>query len=253
MSTLLRNLKIFWALNLRELKVIRSFLKKYVIDSIVYTAVIYIVLIKLFPQLGLKQYSVSLFIGNISILMLFSGFARLIQIKHTLRYSTFMDYYWSLPLSRRWLLAQQVTSFFLHIFITTSLAIAALLTISKGVASWPKFLAIYTSSLMFISILFAFLSYAFSERWLWDRLLNPMLTFGGAFFSWRLLSTNSPTAAKLVLLDPLLYIAEGLRTTILGNAHGLPFSLCFSVLILLSIVIIPLLIKAIKKELDPVW
>lgn len=246
------NFKIFLALTQRDLKIIKSLLNKYIIDSLVFLSCTYIMFVKLFPQMGLAHLSTSQFIGSFALLMIFTGFARLIHIKYTLKQTTFMEYYWSLPASKSWLIAQQITSIFLHLLFTTVFIMAGLLTITS-INNVLQFSFIYLISLIFISTLFSFFSYAMDERWLWDRVLTPMTSFGCVFFSLENLQKHAPLISKLILINPLLYISEGLRVSIIANYNGVSFYACLIALTLFSIALLPLLAKAIKQKLDPVW
>lgn len=248
----IRNFKIFLALTQRDLKIIKSLLSKYIIDSLVFLFCTYIMLVKLFPQMGLAHLSTSQFIGNFALLMIFTGFARLIHIKYTLKQTTFMEYYWSLPISKSWLIAQQITSIFLHLLFTTVFIMAGLLTITS-ISNVLQFSSIYLISLIFISIMFSFFAFALDERWLWDRVLTPMTAFGCIFFSLENLQKNTPFISTIILINPIIYISEGLRTSILANYNSISFYKCLIALIIFSIALLPLLTKAIKQKLDPVW
>lgn len=65
---------------------------------------------------------------------------------------------------------------------------------------------------------------------LWVRVINPILMFGAYFYSWYAAYSASPLFAWLDLINPLVYIMEGMRSAALGPAGSLPFWLCLPVL-----------------------
>lgn len=63
---------------------------------------------------------------------------------------------------------------------------------------------------------------------LFVRVINPMYSFGGLWYSYATIEKISAGAAYAHLLNPLIYIMEGMRAAALGQEGYLPFwtSLC---------------------------
>ncbi len=57
------------------------------------------------------------------------------------------------------------------------------------------------------------------------RFINPLFMFGGYFYSWETLYKFSPALAYLNLINPMLYVMEGMRSAALGGDY-LPFFAC---------------------------
>lgn len=69
----------------------------------------------------------------------------------------------------------------------------------------------------------------------WSRFIFPMWFFGGFQFSWNTLQTFAPSLSYLALLNPMLYITEAARTSILGPDGYFNFLLCILVIALCSL------------------
>ena len=54
------------------------------------------------------------------------------------------------------------------------------------------------------------------------RIINPMFMFG-YLYSWQSVYAMSPLGGYLSLLNPLLYVMEGMRQGVLGQQGYLPF------------------------------
>lgn len=58
---------------------------------------------------------------------------------------------------------------------------------------------------------------------LFVRVINPMYSFGGWWYSWMAIYQLSPILGYLHLINPLLYVMEGMRAATLGQEGYLPF------------------------------
>lgn len=58
---------------------------------------------------------------------------------------------------------------------------------------------------------------------LWLRVINPMFMFGGYFFSWKAVYGFSPQVAYLLLINPMIYAVEGMRSATLNAGEYIPF------------------------------
>lgn len=65
---------------------------------------------------------------------------------------------------------------------------------------------------------------------LWVRVINPLLMFGAYFYSWQSAYQASPTFAYIDLINPLVYIMEGMRAAALGQEGSLPYAICVPVI-----------------------
>lgn len=85
---------------------------------------------------------------------------------------------------------------------------------------------------------------------LFVRVINPMYMFGGYLYSWTAIYSISHAAAYAHLINPLLYIMEGMRAAILGQEGYLPFWFSFIVLAAFTLVVGWDAIRRLQKRLD---
>lgn len=62
------------------------------------------------------------------------------------------------------------------------------------------------------------------------RVINPLYMFGGYFYAWKSTYQLSPTIGYLNLINPMIYVMEGMRGAALGQKGYLPFWLCLGIL-----------------------
>ena len=82
------------------------------------------------------------------------------------------------------------------------------------------------------------------------RFLFPLWSFGGAFYSYKIISTLSPKLGYLNLTNPLLYAMEGIRAAVLGQNGSMNFWLCVIMLTAFTILFAWWGIFRLKKRLD---
>jgi ABC-2 type transport system permease protein len=85
---------------------------------------------------------------------------------------------------------------------------------------------------------------------LFIRVINPMYSFGGWWYSWLAIFTISPVLGYLHLINPLLYVMEGMRAACLGQEGYLPFWFSLAALSFLTLVFAWNAIRRLQKRLD---
>lgn len=85
---------------------------------------------------------------------------------------------------------------------------------------------------------------------IWIRVINPLVMFGGYFYNWRTVYDFSPTAATIMLINPLLYAMEGMRSAILGGRDTLPYLLSLVILWIFSLFFGWQAVRKLKKRMD---
>lgn len=85
---------------------------------------------------------------------------------------------------------------------------------------------------------------------LWTRVMFPLWFLGGYSFSWYSTYSTAPKLAYLMLLNPIIYMSEGMRSALLGQEGLINFWVCCFVLIVMFVVIGIWSFKALKKRLD---
>jgi len=87
-------------------------------------------------------------------------------------------------------------------------------------------------------------------RHLWMRFLMPMWWIGGFQYNWEAMHSVSPNFARFMLLDPLVYLMEASRISVLGQEGFLPFWTCIGVLLVTTVVFALFSIRRFKQRLD---
>ena len=85
---------------------------------------------------------------------------------------------------------------------------------------------------------------------LWSRFIFPLWLLGGFQFSWTSTYAVAPLVAYGLLLNPVIYTAEGIRAALLGQEGYISWYLCCAVLLCLWGIVAALAFKALKKRLD---
>ncbi len=92
--------------------------------------------------------------------------------------------------------------------------------------------------------------YISSLSHLFIRVINPIYMFGAYFYSWQAAYQLSPVVGYLSLLNPLVYVMEGMRAAILGQQGYLPFWFSFFMLFLFTILCGYKAVGRLKLRLD---
>lgn len=148
--------------------------------------------------------------------------------------------------------------------VTSAILIAFLIPVGKlllwsqfslSAVSWWRFAIIYPLIHLFFGFFALWISSVFSKASqignIWTRVVNPLFMFGAYFFPFSSVLTVSPMLAKFFLINPIIYVTEGLRSAMLGPSEAsIPFWICPTMLIFFSMVFIWHSTKRFKKILD---
>ncbi|MCH9626558.1 MAG: hypothetical protein S4CHLAM2_01800 [Chlamydiales bacterium] len=85
---------------------------------------------------------------------------------------------------------------------------------------------------------------------IWMRAINPMWMFGAYFYSWHASYTLSPVIGYVSLINPMVYIMEGMRAAALGQKDYLPYWICLMMICLFTLVLGLDAVRRLKKRLD---
>ena len=259
------NYAIFKVLFQRDLKVLKTKILGELIDCIILSSIQVTTFGYFFPLMGLPSEMIAPLYLSMSIVNIgfFQGFAFSTIILEMLpdQGPSMIQYHLTLPISRSWLFAEYILYFMLETTILTLPLVGFGIILVPGMlatiqGSWLAFCLVYILSLLFMGLLFLMLPLWYDYDWfrqnLWARRLTWMLNISTMFFTLETLKKISPFFAKIVLISPLTYIAEGLRVSLLGGNTYLPLPICLAG-ICTAIIITSLLLKtAIIRRLDPV-
>jgi len=84
----------------------------------------------------------------------------------------------------------------------------------------------------------------------WTRINHVLLVLGGFWIPLYTIRSFSPTLGLILRLNPIIYLTEGLRQSIVGGNDFLPISQCVAALLTLSVIFTALACHFFKKRVD---
>lgn len=258
----LPSFKTFLALTSRNFKIIVKQLRETLVDGIIFALLNMLLFIYLFPVIGMSADLIGpVFLGSLVSLFFNLGFSLSLRIVFDLKFRRFLDYQLTLPISLFWLFSSYVLAFFAELFMsTTPIIIFSLFILRTKIqlmhANWLLFIIIYLLILLFFSILFLALGILYEYTWfldnIWPRRLAPLLILGCVYVPWSKVYNLSSIIGSILLVNPITYVSEGLRSSLLGTNGYISPLLCITVLIASIVLSVMLLMYSVKKQLNPV-
>ncbi len=253
-------LQTFFALIERDIAVFIPTIKDRLINALIWCVLSLVVYEYIMPHVGLVDYSVFMTVGTAATVGFFevtgNGVSRFMA---DLEGERSITYYLTLPLPQWAVFARIALSNGLQaLFIAlTFLPLSKVLLGSKfslAAFSWGKFFLMFILAHIFYGFFSLFLA-AYVESLakmdnVWMRIVYPMWWLGGYQFSWYALLKANIYIAYLDLLNPLIWILEGVRVSVLGQEGSLPYWQCVVVLTGYTILMGYLGIRALIKRLD---
>ena len=87
-------------------------------------------------------------------------------------------------------------------------------------------------------------------EYLWMRINLPLMFLGGFTVPWHIMMRVSPFLGYVTLLNPLLYMTEGLRQAFIGGPQFLSLWICITVLCAWSAILFMFTLIVFKKRMD---
>lgn len=255
------SMRIFVALLRRSFFILIPQLKNTLIDGIFLTSTYVLLFGYLYPEMGMEKTLIGpVFVGSLLTLLSSLSFSLAVRVVLDLKYHRFIDYLFTLPIAKGWLFASYVASFFVELFMAVSpLLIFGLTLLHKKIAvdvQWCPFALIFSGSLLFYSILFLAVSILYDYDWffdnIWPRRLSPLLIASCALFPWYRVNAFSSLLGSLFLLNPITYVAEGLRGSLFEASTSLSPFLCIIMLCFYNMLAVGLLMYSINKTFKTV-
>lgn len=254
---------IFLVLLRRDLITLRYILPGMLIDSCILLLSSLLVFAGFLPHLGLPAQMIGpLYIGSQISLFFFIGYTFALKKTADLQFNRFIDYQTALPLPNWYIFAEYIIFFMIESTITTLplLVVGMYVLGSKmGLLSINIFFfgIMFFLTVLFVSSFFLMLSFYYQYHWfmrnIWPRRLTPLFVLSCNIMTWHSVNNFSPFFGKILLLNPFTYLAEGLRVTLFANKQlYLPLTATIPVTILMICISWILLLKGIKKRIDPV-
>ena len=262
-SLMIDQVRIFYALVQRDMHVLKKNLRSKMIDASILTITNVIVFGKLFPMFGMpSRFIAPLFLGSGLIILIFSfGYGFAIRIVYDIKFTRFIDYHMTIPLSKFWLFLSYVVSFIIEVLIITiPLITVGIFLLRDSFAtingSWVIFFGAYLLCLILTATLFLSASFYYTFDWfrdnLWARRLFPLFLLSTLSITWKELIVLIPRMSLFIQLNPLTLFAESLRVSLLGGSEFLPLGFCVIGLVVWIIVFICAFNVGVAKRLDPV-
>lgn len=172
-----------------------------------------------------------------------------------------ISYYLTLPLASWMIFAKQMVCMALR-----GMAIGfAIIPLGKLVlwhefilsdVAWFKFALVFILANLFIGAFTLWLATMIMSIQklgnLWARFIFPVWFLCGFQFSWATLHNVVPPLAYSMLLNPMTYVMEGIRATVIGQEGYLNIWVCIGMLILFTLFFAWHSISRLKKRLDAV-
>lgn len=260
MNTLTQNILIFYTLIARDFKTLKKRLPTLFFDGSITVIIAVIMWGSLLPRIGMSQSLIApIFIGHSLLSLMASiGYNYALRTIYDLKTTRFIDYLTTLPISKPWLFFYFVITCALEIsiitipLITAGIILLGNLFIIKG--NLFVFFSFYCVTLLFWSLFFINAAYTHSFNWfrsnIWVRRVMPLIICSSAYYPWIRVEQVSPLISRLMLLNPLTYISEGLRSSLLGGTDYIAWNYCFTAVIFFCIVLCLFVKKNIHRRLD---
>jgi hypothetical protein len=259
MTHIKNNWYVFWQLVQRDLIIYMPEYYNRALNSIIWSSITVFIYQYILPQAGLTQNFGSLLLAaNIASVGFFDTTEVISTILSDLTGDRAISYYLTIPIPQYLIFIQMGLSNAIKGFLgTLPLLPAGMLVLGTLVPFphfvWWKFLLLMIIANLFYGF-FALLTTSLTKDIasmsnLWIRVVFPMWFLGGYQFTWKQLYNASPLTAYLDLLNPMIYISEGMRACTI-DPQALPFELCASMIILFTIVFGYIGTKRFMKRLD---
>ncbi|RTL07127.1 hypothetical protein EKK58_03035 [Candidatus Dependentiae bacterium] len=171
----------------------------------------------------------------------------------------FMSYDLTLPLPIGYLITYYLLSFIIEASAATlPLLIIGLTLLSHlGISfqgSIILFCVLYILGLGLFASTFLGMSFWYQNTWFknnaWTRRIGPLMAFGAIATPWFEIYKYSKIISYLMLLNPLTYLVEALRASLLYNGTFISLPICTMIIGLCYFITIQWLLQSMRRKLD---
>ncbi|MBI2352617.1 hypothetical protein HYV11_00015 [Candidatus Dependentiae bacterium] len=253
-------LQTITTLLLRDTRVFKKHIIARFIDACVWTSIVLFVSQYIMPQFGISSnFGAFIMIGNIAAWGMFEVGTNVSILISDLLGIQSISYYLTLPIPQSWIFIRIGLSDAFKSFISTlpMIPIGKIVLVDHVSCThilYGKLIFSYFCAHLFFGFFGLFLAsitpnldYITTIKL---RIIFPLWFLGCYQFTWHMLYKSYPKVAYLNLLNPVVYIMEGMRSTVISEYQLLPYSLCMVMIILFTIAFGYLGIKGFKKRLD---
>lgn len=237
----------------------QSFLNKF-IDITIWVVLTIFVTGYIMPYFGLADtFGVFQLGGVIAAVGLFELYISTVDLLVDFEGDRVIDYNLTLPIPS-WLAIVSKAGYYFIVYLSLTLSI---LPIGK-LLLWNQLDLMQINYFkLFLAIIFQCLFYSCFVIWaasvidnmtklgiVWARFIFPMWFMGGFQFSWKALYSVLPIVAWIDLLNPMIYITEATRASILGQTDYINFWLCLVAISCFSAICLLQGMRNLKRRLD---
>jgi len=257
----MRNILITtWNIIFREILVFLKMFSSKLIDVLIITFTNIVIFTYLMPYFGLKStYGPFIAIGLVPVIALFEVIPRTTTLVMDMSGTKKISYFITLPAPTSLILTAIPLGWAICAGIYTILILPAAKLILWNKFDMSQFSIIkFVISFITIQIMYGFFAFWLTAliknvkyiTWIWSRVVNPLLMFGGYFYTWQSVYSISHIAGYINLINPVLLACEVMRVAILGQKGFLPFG--YTILALWAFIVFFALLGVvkIKKRLD---
>lgn len=228
--------RVFWQLTLKNLLIFRRQFSSKFFDTCFLFFTNVIIFSYFMPNMGISaNYGPFILIGAIASFGLFDTIGRVSELIADIEGDRTINFTLALPISSKLAISQIGISWALSSFLLTLLLIPiGKILVPKEFSltqiSFERLIPIYIVTNLF---------YGFFSLWLasliktlgnishlFMRFINPIFMFGAYFYTWKSAFELSPVIGYVSLINPMVYIMEGMRSAALGPEGFLPFWIC---------------------------
>jgi ABC-type polysaccharide/polyol phosphate export permease len=253
-------LKTWWYLLAMDLKIWKESIVGKMIDLSIWIFCTVFVFNYLMPSLnGMKSMGPFMIAGVAAAAGLFEVYPASFNLLADLEGERIILYHLTLPLPPAFVFLRlacfyTINSIFLSIIVLPICKLICWNDFQLMDINWLQYpLFIITSSIFFASLTIYVTSRTkdlMDIGTVWSRFIFPMWFFGGFQFSWFTLQKIAPTLSYVALANPMVYITESARASILGPKGYINFWLCMLVIIVCSSLFALRGFARMKKRLD---
>lgn len=252
---------IYWLLK-RDIIIFLRDYKGYLFNILIWILIDVGIFAYVMPYFGLHaNFGTFIVAGIVSSLGMFEAMHSATLFVDDLESDKQITYDLTLPISSNLIFIQRallytIRMILLSIFVVPLSKILFWYKVDLTHFSLYKFIIMFlASNLMygFFSLwMISFIKEMESIRNIWTRIIFPMWFLGGYQFSWQSMYAIAPVLAYVALINPITYVMEGARVTIIGQTNYLNFWLCLGVIILFAFIFAFRGIYLLRKRLDTV-
>lgn len=253
-------LQTFVSILHRDARVFQRHIYNRFLDACIWTSIILYVSQYIFIKFGMKSdFGIITMVGNIAAWGMLEVGTNVSLLISDLVGLQSTSYYLTLPIPQNWIFIRIGLMDAYKSFITT----LPMIPLGKLVL-WPyvsltdivygKFILIYLLAHLFFGFFGLFLSSITPDlsyiTTIKLRIIFPLWFLGGYQFSWQTLYQTNKWLAYLNLANPVIYIMEGLKSTINISCQLIPFWICICMTVMFTLLFTILGIHFFKKRLD---